>query len=248
MDAAIVIRNGTSMTSACAVTYNLSRRGFFLLADDAKKWFGPVDPGSSAILSNSQCQLNAANSTLTTNGATVTVNADLTFTGSFAGPKDTLVFYQGDWRKSGTWSVPKQPKQLGVSVMATASSGSAARFMGTFVYDGSLAGVNDAAIMLANGPSYAGSCAVSYSVYYQGLLLINDAGDAWLGPLTPGSSAKLQNSVCTLDGATSSVAIDSTSITATFGLTFDPRFVGAKYLYGYYQGVWLSTGTWTITN
>lgn len=78
-------------------------------------------------------------------------------------------------------------------------------------------------------------CSIKYSDWSNGLYLANDNRTSWLGPLTPGSSATLQNSQCTLYGTGSSVSLSDTQLTMTVAVSFTAAFAGPKntYLWAY---------------
>jgi len=61
--------------------------------------------------------------------------------------------------------------------------------------------------------------------------LMNDAGSAWLGPITLGQSEGLQNSRCPLDGAISLAVQTGTALQLNLGLFFDPSFAGPKSIF-----------------
>jgi len=58
-----------------------------LIADDGNSVAGTTTPGSSTNIANSQCTLNAANSSATGNGNNLTLVVSLTFTSSFGGQR-----------------------------------------------------------------------------------------------------------------------------------------------------------------
>ena len=95
------------------------------------------------------------------------------------------------------------------------------------------------------------SCYVQYLPASNALYLLNDAATAWLGPITPGSGATLQNSQCTLNGTGSSVTSIGNILTVNSSLTFRPAFSGGKtvYLFGYTASSstgFQTSGTWNV--
>ena len=72
--------------------------------------------------------------------------------------------------------------------------------------------------------SVANSCYVDYNVAANTYSLMNDAGTAWMGPITSLSNAALSNSQCTLSGNASSAAGQGNNITVNVGLTFQASF------------------------
>ncbi len=71
----------------CYIKYAPGTGLFTLIADDGSSIAGATSPGSATSISNSQCTLNAASSSVTGSGTTLTVIASLTFQPSFAGQR-----------------------------------------------------------------------------------------------------------------------------------------------------------------
>ena len=83
--------------------------------------------------------------------------------------------------------------------------------------------------------------------------LLNDATTAWLSA-TLGAAATLQNSQCSLNVATATVAPSGNTLTLNLTVTFLPAFAGAKNIYlhavdmsGANSG-WQQLGAWTVTS
>ena len=93
----------------CYVKYAPGTGLFTLIADDGNSIAGTAAPGSAGSVSNSQCTLNAASSSVTGNGNTLTVVASLTFQPSFAGQRHIwmqAVDYNNlstNWLVYGVW-------------------------------------------------------------------------------------------------------------------------------------------------
>ncbi|MFL6436211.1 MAG: PKD domain-containing protein [Terriglobales bacterium] len=110
--------------------------------------------------------------------------------------------------------------------------------------------INLAEQIFNTGASYSNACTTIYVVASNALYLINDATH-WLGPITPGGSASLQNAQCTLSGPGSSVTSSGNSLTVSVALTFSSSFTGSKNIYswakdnaGANSGI-QTVGTWT---
>jgi uncharacterized protein (TIGR03437 family) len=99
-----------SRTGGCYVKYAPAMNLFTLIADDGNSVAGTTAPGSPGNVSNSQCTVVGANSSVTGNGTTLTVNVLLNFpfTG-FAGQKHIwmqAVDYNNlstNWLVYGVW-------------------------------------------------------------------------------------------------------------------------------------------------
>jgi hypothetical protein len=124
------------------------------------------------------------------------------------------------------------PTPAPVAVAVTPSSGTGASAVFQAVYSDPNGAKNITADMMINHvDSWAGSCGTRYDQATNGLFIINDAGNGWLGPIKPGAAATLQNSQCVLNGATSSATVSGNNLTVTFDVTFLPGFVGEKNIY-----------------
>ncbi len=99
----------TTRSGGCYIKYAPATGLFTLIADDGSSVAGSTAPGSSANISNSQCTLNAASSSATGSGNTLTIVAALTFSASFTGQRHIwmqAVDYNNlstNWLVYGVW-------------------------------------------------------------------------------------------------------------------------------------------------
>jgi uncharacterized protein (TIGR03437 family) len=77
----------TQRSGGCYIKYAPGTGLFTLIADDGNSIAGTTLPGSSTNISNSQCTLNAANSSATGSGNNLTLVVSLTFSASFTGQR-----------------------------------------------------------------------------------------------------------------------------------------------------------------
>ena len=135
----MLVANSLSAANAC---YVWSSGDEFLLRDDASSaWLGPVTVGTAGSLTNSQCTVNAQDSSISNSGIDRTINLAVTFNTAFAGDKTVymLVHDSGGlssgWQTRGNWTVPTEvvpaPPVL-VSVTPESGSGSEQTFGFTF--------------------------------------------------------------------------------------------------------------------
>jgi hypothetical protein len=99
------------------------------------------------------------------------------------------------------------------------------------------------------GPEENG-CEVEYNWILNTLSLLNDAGTAFQGALTPGTSGTLSNSQCTVNGAGTSVSGSNQTLTLNLSVSAAASFTGSKQVYmgvvdseGSKSG-WVDRGTW----
>jgi hypothetical protein len=74
---------------------------------------GPLTPGVAGTVSNSQCTLNAATSSVSGSGNVLTLKVGLTFATAFAGVQQAYMYAidlsgleTAGWQDRGTWTVP----------------------------------------------------------------------------------------------------------------------------------------------
>ncbi|HVP09885.1 MAG TPA: BACON domain-containing carbohydrate-binding protein [Phycisphaerae bacterium] len=93
----------------CYIKYAPATNLFTLIADDGSSTVGTAAPGSATTLANTQCSLNAAASSATGSGTTLTIVAALTFQPSFSGQRHIwmqAVDYNNNstnWLVYGVW-------------------------------------------------------------------------------------------------------------------------------------------------
>jgi hypothetical protein len=99
----------TQRSGGCYIKYAPGSGLFTLIADDGNSIAGTTTPGSQTNIANSQCTLNAAASSVTGSGTTLTVVAALTFSSSFSGQRHIwmqAVDYNNlstNWLVYGVW-------------------------------------------------------------------------------------------------------------------------------------------------
>ena len=107
----ILIQSSVNGAGACYFWYYPNENSIWLWGDSGSAWAGNTNLGASTTIENSQCRLNAATSSVSGSGNTLTVNLSLTFKTAFSGAKNNYVGlsdraggYAG-FVQSGTWTV-----------------------------------------------------------------------------------------------------------------------------------------------
>jgi hypothetical protein len=248
----------SSAGNSCFLYYDVAANQIKLLNDAGAAWMTAA-PGAATTLQNAQCSLNVATTTVSMNGNTLTLNLAMTFKPTFAGAKN-IYLYGADvsgpnsgWQQLGTWTVPG-----GITVTAnsvTPSSGSVASQTFALQYSDTAGAVSLQTVYAffnaTLASSASNSCFLYYNVAANQINLLNDAGAAWI-TATPGAAATLQNSQCSLNVATTSVALNGNTLTLNLAMTFKPAYAGAKNAYLYAADIsgpnsgWQQLGTWTV--
>jgi hypothetical protein len=250
--AALLISASNSATSACDIVYTPAQNTIQLLTD-AGSAGSAITPGSGS-LSNSQCSINGAGSTVSVSGTTLTVTVAVSFLSAFNGSKNLYLQSANSngntpWEAKGTWTV-----QVAVpsAVSVTPASGSALTQTFAFQFSDS-SGATDLttmSVLINTTASTVGACAVNFARASNAMMLLTDIGGSPGGWLTMGSGSQ-QNSQCALNGAGSSVQVSGNNLTLNLAFTFTSTFAGAKTVYlqaanSATSTGWQSKGSWTI--
>ena len=240
--------------------YQPSTNQINLLNDNATVWM-PATLGAATTLQNSQCSLNVATATVVPSGNTLTLNVTVTFKPAFAGAKNVYLHAvdvsgsNSGWQQLGAWTVTSAAGTP-ATVSVTPSSGSGASQTFALQYSDTAGASSLTQVWayfnatLANPASNA--CMLYYNTATNQINLLSDNATAWM-PATLGTATTLQNSQCSLNVATATVAPSGNILTLNVTVTFQPAFAGAKNVYLHSVDVsgsnsgWQQLGAWTVT-
>jgi hypothetical protein len=129
-----------------------------------------------------------------------------------------------------------RPRPLSAS--PAAGSGIAQRFTLTYTSPSGLAQLGGVEVLIGDDATGISACDVKHTVGSGQVTLATDKGDTWLAARL-GSADVVQNSQCTITGATSSVTTSGTNLTLTLDVTFQISFKGLRQIY---MNAWDTTG------
>jgi len=242
----VLINSALDGRKACYVAFVPSgaSAGSVYLVDNAGDAGGPYSgmtlPGSQSV-SNSQCTVSGAGSSVSSNGNTVTLTLAITFAAGFAGNQVIYLSAQdasgsSGWQVLGTWNVPGSPAigpaVSGMSPPRTSSLGPTA-YTFTFTDTKGWQDISVANILINGAIDGRHGCYLALVPASSSLLLVDDAGDAggpYSGMVLPGSGS-ISNSQCTIAGAGSSVTSSGNTLTLTLAITFSQSFAGEQIFY-----------------
>jgi hypothetical protein len=210
---------------------------------------------STQILSNSQCQLGAASAVLNNLQLIVTVN--LTFSGTFSGPKSIYLFaaeanVNTGWIARGTYQVLAPGNPQLTSVVPSSGSGPRQRFTVTVSDAAGASYINGVAVLFNSTSSPDNACNMVYDRNANTISLSYQTAANGSDKLVVGSSTTIGNSQCSLYGANSTALVSGPNLVLTLDLSFNATFTGPKNIYVYAAENTASTpdqilGTWTVT-
>ena len=210
--------------NACYVSYFPPSNQLYLANDANTALIGPVTPGSSAQISNSQCTLSAPGSSYSASGINATLTASIAFVRT---PPENIYLLDDEkdtsnsgWIKEGTWGATLG---LPAPVSVTPGSGSGRSQIFTAVYSDPNGGYDLATLHLLFSPrvSEINGCSVFYNRAASAFYLDNDNGTELSVPVHPGSTAQVSNTQCTLSGTSSSYSVNGNDATISVALAFN---------------------------
>jgi hypothetical protein len=252
---AALFSSSLNTTNACVLVYDRTSNRVSLSYDNPANGSAPVTPGSNTVVSNSQCTLRGANTTLVIGTTSIVVTMDLSFNASWFGAKNAYLWasengVNSGWVTVGSWTV------TGGSPTAdsvTPPSGSGASPAYTLTVSDSASALNIvgmSVLVTAGAPSgIANACYVVYNRGNATIGLYDNTGTV-LNTKPVGSSASLLNSQCAVGYSGMSSSGNSVSLLLNL-LYFSPAFSGAKTVYlqanePNASSGWVSRGTWTV--
>jgi Zn-dependent metalloprotease len=248
-----------SSANSCMLYYNRSAGQLNLLNDAGATWVSAT-LGSASTLQNNQCAVNLGSSSVALSGNTLTLNLAMTFKSAFGGAKNVYMYAantsgaNSGWNDRGDWTVPVVSAVVTADAV-TPASGSGATQTFALQYSDTLGATDLSTTWVWFNATFAATSANSCMLYYDRaaarLNLLNDAGSVWSGG-SLGAASVLQNNQCSVNLASSSVALSGNTLTLNLAMTFKSAFGGAKNVYMYATNAsgsnsgWQDRGDWTV--
>jgi hypothetical protein len=246
----VLINNYLDGISACyfALAPANSSSGYLYLLDDGGLGTyvsgSPMFLPSSNSLTNSQCTLNGAGSSISGSGNTLTLTLSITFKAAFAGNR---IFYMAarsntqnsGWQALGTWDVPgSSPTGPAVSGMTPGRSTTMGQTY-TFAFTDTN-GYTDLNVLDILTNSFLDGISACYVAYVLTgpttgyVYLVDDygaGGYAAGSPMLLSAGGTLQNSQCTINTAGSSASASGNNLNLNLAITFKAAFAGNQVFY-----------------
>lgn len=198
----VTLRIGTALSDCVQVFYDQLGNKLFLLNDNASGFLGGFAPGSNNIITSARGTLDCANTTVTRNGNSLTINWRIAVTNApWAGTKQNIFMFCRDrgnlldpFENKGSWTVGGNlaPVNLSLNPSSQVSPLNSSRTLVTVYTDPNGAGNLSQAIVRI-GSNSIGGLQVFYDVQADKLFLINDAGTSYIGGVKPGANITLSN-------------------------------------------------------
>jgi subtilase family serine protease len=251
----LLFNTSVNGVSACYLTYYPASNSLYLENNADNGTVGPLTPGSSSSISNSQCTLNGSGTTVTFSGSKLTVAYALTFTTTFSGQKNVYLeantsHASSGFVEEGIWTPASAGPPAVVSLSPSSGSGPNQTFTAVYSESAGASTLSNVRLLLNASVNGVSACYVTYYPASNALYLENNADNGTVGPLTPGSSSSISNSQCTLNGSGTTVTFSGSKLTVAYALTFATTFSGQKNVYleanaSRASSGFVKEGTWT---
>ena len=247
-----------SAPGSCYLVYNQPQNTISLAADDGST-FPSAIIGSNSVLSNSQCNVSAAQVSIAVNGQNLSITAAINFRPSFDGPKTLYMVGIGtngaatSLQAMGTFQVVATLAPPTTAVSPSPLSGFNRSVQFTFNDINGTSDLSHALIVINSTLAANTSCYFAYHNAFNLLALVNDAGTGWTY-LDLSQAGTLQNSQCRLQTGVNAMVATDTAVVLTLQITFAANSVGLKNIYlnavgstGLSSG-YRTAGTWLVQN
>ena len=245
-----------STTNACFILYDGVAQTLSLYWDNPTLGVTTVALGAVGTISNDQCTVNAANSTVVAGTTAVVLTVDIAFNAVFTGSKNVFLYgaelnANTGWVQRGTWNVTGGAPTADSVIPASGAGSNLIAFTFSASDTSTASNVANIGMLFTVGSpaNIANACYLVYNALANSIGLYDDTGTV-LSSKPLGSSANLNNSQCAVGGASATIAGNSVLFTVQL-LFFLPAFTGPKTVYeqanelGASSG-WVSRGTWTV--
>lgn len=239
----VLFNSQQSATAGCYVAVD-PHTLLIYLADDAGTGWAQARMGTADTVSNSQCLVRAASSTLAAGGTRLTLTLQIEFTSSFAGARSIWANITGGSGRTsgspalGTYTVARGVEVASGPVAVSPASGSGTGQLFTVSYSNAAGagGLATLRLLINDRQSAAGGCYLSVDVATRAATLADDQGGGG-SAVTLGAPGLAQNSQCAVRGASSGLTLSGTTATLTLDIVFASGFTGTKSIWANQTGL-----------
>jgi hypothetical protein len=212
--------------NACYLEWDGIKNTISITYDNPANGQTEFTPGTPGIATNSQCTLNAANSSIVVGATQVLITMDLTFNSSFFGAKNIYLYaaegaINSGWSTVGTWNVTGGTPSA-TSVSPSSGTGSLQSFFFEITDSSSQTNLTGVTMLFTVGApvNIANACYMFYNRGAQTIGLWDNTGNTTFTTKGEGSSTLLQNSQCGIQ-YTQLVTTNNISVTLQIQILFN---------------------------
>ncbi|HVO97774.1 MAG TPA: SBBP repeat-containing protein [Bryobacteraceae bacterium] len=252
---AILFASTFNNLNACLLEWDGVANTISLTYDNPASGQTPFPPGSNNIATNSQCTMNALNSTIVRGATQVLITLDLTFNSGFYGTKNIYLYaaegslYKSQWTTVGTWTVTGGASTV-VSMSPNSGTGMLQQFVFTVADSSSQTNISGMNVLFTSGAptNIANACSIVYNRAAETVGLWDNTGNTTLATKGIGYSTLMENSQCSIQYT--DYQFIGQDVLFTVQIQFLSAFTGPKSVYVQANepnsnSGWVYIGTWT---
>ena len=248
--------------NACYIAFSQPQRVLYLVnnAGPDAGLSSALTLGATGSVSNSQCTIFSAGSSVSTTNTELTLTLNISFTAAFSGNRviylaaRSVTEQNSGWQPQGVSALPETTPPLPRSGVLSPTTGSTATatLTATFLDQSNATNIQTAWLLINSAVNADRACYVAYFRPGNLLLLFPDNGDGNLATAIPlSSSGFLENSQCRINAQGSSVTVVGNALTLNLNTVFKPAFAGPRIIFGALNSsavnsTWKPLGAWQV--
>ncbi len=233
----LLAKGQVSGNKALYASYSQATNLLYLRNAANSAWLGGVKPGTAMILDNGYARLDVAKTIVSRPGSTLTISWVVSESPLSSGDLHNVYLQAQDsrgvitpWVKHGTWLVNRTPVAGAVADAGkVAVSGVPVAVRSAYSDPDGLADLENVQLLLNTTLTGTDAVWLRYDAPQQRLYMRNGDNSGWLGPITPGETARLDNGRAILDGQATTISAASGVLNVNWGLRFKQSFSGRTY-------------------
>jgi len=251
----ILVNTALDGANACYIAYSRPA-GVLFLVDDGGPAVGlsaPLVLGTAATVSNRQCTVSGAGSSVVETGNSMTLTLSIAFSGSFRGNRviymaaQSTSFVTSGWQTMGVAIIPEAatvyPRSNALS--PTTATAATQTLTATFEDATNVNNLQTAWILMNSAIDARQSCYIAYFVPANLLFLYPDNGDGGQATVIDLSGANtIENSYCRILAQGSSAVRSGNRLTLTLNYLLKPAFSGPRGIWAAVQTLAAQTSPW----
>ena len=229
--------------NACYIAFSQPLRVLYLVnnAGPDAGLSGPLTLGATGSVSNSQCTIYSAGSSVSATNTELTLTLNIAFSSAFSGNRviylaaRSVAEQNSGWQSQGVSALPETTPPFPRSgvLSPTVGTTAAATLTATFLDATNATNIQTTWLLINSAVNADRACYVAYYRPGNLLLLFPDSGDGNLATAMPLSgSGFLENSQCRIDAQGSSVTVVGNALTLNLNTVFKPAFAGPRVIFG----------------
>ena len=248
--------------SACYIAFSQPQRVLYLVnnAGPDAGLSGPLTLGATGSVSNSQCTIFSAGSSVSTTNTELTLTLNISFAAAFSGNRviflaaRSVTEQNSGWQPQGVSALPETapPFPRSGTLSPTVGSVASPTLTATFLDATSATNIQTTWLLINSAVNADRACYVAYFRPGNLLLLFPDNGDGTLATAMPLSGTGfLENSQCRINAQGSSVTVAGNTLTLNLNAVFKPAFAGPRIIFGALNSsainsTWKPLGAWQV--